>query len=246
MEESFWWIVAIGFVAQIIDGALGMAYGLTATSFLLSLGYSPAMASATVHLAEVATTGFAGTAHYFARNISWTLVARLAAAGCVGGLAGAWLLSSGVGELLRPVVSLYLAAMGVLIVVRAFRAAMPPSPLRRILPLGMIGGFLDAVGGGGWGPIVSGTLVASGNSARQMIGSSIAAEFFVTALIAATFAGFLGLETFGLAALALALGGVPAAPLAALLLRIAPRKLLMVAVGFLVLALGMIGLGRAI
>ncbi|MEX2631571.1 MAG: sulfite exporter TauE/SafE family protein [Tistlia sp.] len=245
MGESFGLIVAVGFVAQLVDGALGMAYGLTATSLLLGLGYPPVIASATVHLAETATTGVAATAHHLARNVDWALVRRLAVAGCLGGAAGAWLLATGLDEALQPVVSAYLALMGCLLIVRTIRRRRPRAP-RRVVPLGLAGGFLDAIGGGGWGPIVSGTLVAGGSDPRRMIGSSAAAEFFVTSVVTATFAGHLGIEAFGQTALALVIGGVPAAPLAALLVRRAPGRLLMLLVGTTIVALGVLGLWRTL
>jgi len=245
IEEGFWQIVAIGFAAQLVDGALGMAYGLTSTSLLLTLGYSPAAASASVHLAEVATTAVSAGSHLHLRNVDWKLVRPLAIAGVLGGVAGAGLLAAGAGEALRPLVSVYLAFMGGVILWKAFRNVPGLRPPRGLVPLGGIGGFLDAVGGGGWGPIVSGTLVASGSSTRHMIGSAIAAEFFVTVAITITFAGHLGLRDFGMAALALVVGGVPAAPFAALIVKTVPRRALMTGVGILIVALGLYGVTRA-
>lgn len=245
IEEAFWQIVAVGFAAQIVDGALGMAYGLTSTSLLLTLGYSPAAASAAVHLAETATTAVSAGSHHVARNVDWRIVRPLAIAGVLGGVAGASLLATDAGEMLRPVVSAYLAIMGGVILWKAFRNMPGIRPPSGLLPLGGIGGFLDAIGGGGWGPIVSGTLVASSSSARHMIGSAIAAEFFVTTAIAITLAGHLGWKEFGVAALALVVGGVPAAPFAALIVRVAPRRALMIAVGLLIVFLGLYGLWQA-
>lgn len=244
MIEAFWQIAAVGFAAQMVDGALGMAYGLTSTSLLLTLGYSPAAASAAVHLAESATTAASAASHGVARNVDWRLVRPLAVAGVLGGILGATLLATGIGDWLVPFVSLYLTAMGVVILWKAFRATPGIHPPRGVKTLGAVGGFLDAVGGGGWGPIVSGTLVASGGSARHMIGSSVAAEFFVTTAIAIAFAGHLGWREFGGAALALVVGGLPAAPFAAIALRYAPRRGLMVAVGGLIVGLGLYGLWR--
>ena len=244
IDEAFWQIAAVGFAAQMVDGALGMAYGLTSTSLLLTLGYSPAAASAAVHLAETATTAVSAGSHHLAGNVDWALVRPLAIAGVLGGVVGASLLATGAGEALRPFVSAYLAVMGGVILWKAFRNLPGIRPPKGLVPLGGIGGFLDAIGGGGWGPIVSGTLVASGNSARHMIGSAIAAEFFVTTAIAVTFAGHLGFREFGIAALALVVGGVPAAPFAALILRVAPRRALMVGVGLLIVFLGFQGLWR--
>ncbi|BDW97199.1 UPF0721 transmembrane protein [Thalassospira tepidiphila] len=244
MDEFFWWIVLIGFIAQLIDGALGMAYGLTSTSLLITLGLPPAQASATVHAAEIATTAVSGTAHHFARNVDWRMVRQLALAGAIGGCAGAALLSSGIGDYLAPFVAVYLSALGVLVIAKALRKVQPPAAIRGLTPLGMIGGFLDAIGGGGWGPIVSSTLVYRGNEPHRMLGTSAAAEFFVTVTITVTFAGSFGLESFGMAALALVVGGVPAAPLAAVLVKTIPRKPLMIAVGVLIVGLGLLGIYR--
>lgn len=246
MIEDFWHIAAVGFAAQMVDGALGMAYGLTSTSLLLTLGYSPAAASAAVHLAETATTAVSAGSHHVARNVDWKLVRPLAIAGVLGGIAGATLLASGAGEILQPFVSAYLAVMGCVILWKAFRNMPGIRPPQGLLPLGGVGGLLDAIGGGGWGPIVSGTLIASGNSARHMIGSAIAAEFFVTTAIAITFAGHMGLKDFGWAALALVVGGVPAAPFAALIVRFAPRRALMIGVGLLIISLGIFGVWRTV
>lgn len=222
-----------------------MAYGLTSASMLLRLGYLPAAASAAVHLAETATTAVSAGSHHLARNVDWALVHPLAIAGVLGGIAGASLLATGAGEVLRPFVAAYLAVMGGVILWKAFRNLPGIRPPKGLVTLGGIGGFLDAIGGG-WGPIVSGTLVASGNSARHMIGSAIAAEFFVTTAIAVTFAGHLGWGEFGMAALALIVGGVPTAPFAALILRVAPRRALMVGVGLLIVGLGAHGMWRAL
>ncbi|MCT8160368.1 sulfite exporter TauE/SafE family protein [Pseudoruegeria sp. SHC-113] len=246
MIEDFWQIAAVGFAAQMVDGALGMAYGLTSTSLLLTLGYSPAAASAAVHLAESATTAASATSHGVARNVDWKLVRPLAIAGVLGGIVGASLLATGIGAFLVPFVSVYLTIMGGAILWKAYRATPGIHPPRGLKPLGAIGGFLDAIGGGGWGPIVSGTLVASGSSARHMIGSSIAAEFFVTTAIAITFAGHLGWKEFGWAALALVVGGLPAAPFAAVMVRYTPRRALMVGVGLLIIGLGLYGAIRAL
>ncbi len=246
MDDTFWQIVAVGFAAQLVDGALGMAYGLTSTSLLLTLGHTPAAASAAVHLAETATTAVSAASHQVAKNIDWRLVRPLAIAGCLGGIAGASLLATGIGEVLAPLVSVYLALMGGVILWKAFRRVPGIHPPKGLTTLGAVGGFLDAVGGGGWGPIVSGTLVASNSSARHMIGSSNAAEFFVTVAVTVTFAGHLGLEEFGIAALALVVGGLPAAPFAAVAVRYAPRRFLMVAVGLLIVSLGLFGLWNAL
>ena len=244
MDEQFFWIMAIGFAAQLIDGALGMAYGITATSLLLSFGLTPAMASAAVHTAEVATTGVSGLSHHIARNVDWKVVRTLAIAGSAGGVVGAYLLVTGVGDYLRPVVSTYLSIMGLILVAKAFGRILPSKPFRYLGSLGFGGGFLDAIGGGGWGPIVTSMLLISGQPPNRMIGSSVAAEFFMTVAVTITFASHLDMHAFGMAALALVLGGVPAAPFAAVLVRIVPGKPLMLVVGLLVVGLGALGLWR--
>lgn len=244
MDGSFWWFAAAGFLAQLVDGALGMAYGITATSLLLSSGVPPAAASAAVHAAEVVTSAASGASHIFAGNVLWPVVRKLAIAGCLGGVAGALILVSDIGAYFQPVVSAYLALMGCLLVLKAFRKPELPKSLRGLEPLGFAGGFLDAIGGGGWGPIVSGTLVLSGNEPRFMIGSSATAEFFVTVAVTIAFAGSLSGAEFGWIGFALVLGGLPAAPLAAVLVRVAPRSALMAIVGALVVVLGVWGLGR--
>jgi len=246
MDLSFPWLIAIGFVAQLVDGTLGMAYGILATSLLLSAGASPAMASATVHAAEVATSAASGLSHHVMRNVDWRLVRGLAVAGSVGGAAGALLLATGLGELLQPLVSVYLCIMGGLVVAKALKRPPAARPPRSVGLLGLAGGFLDAVGGGGWGPIVTGTLLNSGHEPHRMIGSSVTAEVFVTVAITVVFAGQLGLAAFGWSALALIVGGVPAAPIAAVLVRIVPRRPLMGAVGVLVAGLGAIGAYRGV
>src|SRR5688500_11889183 len=162
---------AIGFLAQLVDGALGMAYGVTASSVLLQLGTPPAVASASVHAAETFTTGASGFAHWRIGNVDRQLVVRLAVPGIIGGVIGAYLLTSFPGELIRPLVSAYLLVMGLVILARARRVALEPLDLKTypVRVLGFLGGFLDAVGGGGWGPIVASRLIGSGGTPRLVI-----------------------------------------------------------------------------
>ena len=237
----------VGFLAQIVDGALGMAYGVISSTVLLSFGVPPATASATVHAAEVFTTAASAGSHAVNRNVNWKLFAPLALGGCIGGGIGAFLLTSIDGGVLKPFITGYLALMGALIIYRAWRATTPRAfPVRWSGPLGGVGGFLDAVGGGGWGPTVSSALVGSGAEPRESIGTANAAEFFVTATISATFLAALlsghwkeaeGLGQHLSAVGGLILGGLLAAPLAGLVVRIAPIRTLTFAVGGLVLAL---------
>lgn len=233
---------AIGFLAQLIDGAAGMAYGVTATTVLLSAGVTPATASAAVHAAEVFTTGVSGAAHFWAGNVRRALVVRLALPGMIGGALGAVVLTSLPAEAIRPWVSGYLMLMGALILWRALRPAAQTNETTRFVPaLGLLGGFLDAVGGGGWGPIVASTLIGSGTVPRYAIGSVNLAEFFVTLTISATFLASIGLDLWPVI-VGLVIGGVIAAPIAALVAKRVPTRALLIVVGVVVLALSLRGL----
>ena len=179
--------VALGFVAQLVDGALGMAYGLIATSFLLASGTPPALASASVHTAEIVTTGLAGASHVWNRNIDWSLFKRLAPAGIAGGVLGAYVLVGLPENAIKAFVTIYLIGMAFLIARRILlgEKERKTSKAQRersapTVPLGVSGGFFDAIGGGGWGPIVTSTLIARGDHPRQSIGSVSLSEFFVT------------------------------------------------------------------
>ena len=233
---------AVGFVAQIIDGALGMAYGVTATTVLLSVGVTPSVASASVHAAEVFTTGASGLAHWWAGNVDKALLRRLAVPGMIGGAIGAYLLTTLSGSAIRPLVSIYLLAMGIFILWRAFRRRPVQSGMpRHITALGIVGGFLDAIGGGGWGAMVTSTLIGQGAVPRLVIGSVNLAEFFVTVVVAATFIVTIGLELWPIIT-GLILGGVVAAPFAALLTRHVPARVLMAMVGSMIVLLSVRGI----
>lgn len=242
--DEFLLFVAVGFVAQMIDGAIGMAYGLTATSVLVSLGTHPAVASASVHAAEVFTTGASGYAHWRLRNVDARLMARLALPGMVGGIAGALLASALPMHIIRPLVSAYLLGMGALIL---WRALHPPRSAqgRSVTLLGLSGGFLDAAGGGGWGPIVNATLIGRGEAPRIAIGSTNASEFFVTLAITAAFFTAIGLELWQ-AIMGLVVGGILAAPFAALITRHLPARKLMPLVGMVIMLLAGRSLAEAL
>ena len=186
MWEDFLLFVAIGFAAQMIDGAAGMAYGLTSTSVLLGFGMPPATASASVHAAEVFTTGLSGAAHWRLGNVQWSVVLRLAIPGMIGGALGAYVLTSVPVDTIKPVISTYLFLMAGWIIWKALRVPIEDQrePTHWLVPLGLAGGFLDASGGGGWGPMVTSTLLGTGTKARYTIGSVNAAEFFVTCYLA--------------------------------------------------------------
>jgi uncharacterized membrane protein YfcA len=219
-----------------IDGALGMAYGVSSTALLLSFGIPPARASAAVHTAEVIVSGVSGLSHLRFGNVDRALFRRLVLPGVAGGVVGAYALSELPGERLRPFVSAYLLAMGLYICWRALRRVERPPVSRRVVPLGLAGGFFDALGGGGWGPIVTTHLVADGHEPRMAVGSVNLAEFFVSVAQAATFFITLGLVHWPVIA-GLVTGGVLAAPLAALVCRRLPARGTMLLVGLLISAL---------
>lgn len=235
----------VGFLAQIVDGALGMAYGVISSTVLLSFGVPPATASASVHAAEVFTTAASAGSHAANRNVNWKLFAPLAVGGVVGGSLGAFVLTSIDGDLLKPWITSYLAIMGLVIIWRATKQTRERVFPRKFSgPLGLVGGFFDAIGGGGWGPTVTTTFVGAGQDPRISIGTANAAEFFVTSAISATFLTALltghweqadGVLNHATAVLGLILGGLLAAPLAGVVARIAPRRTLTYGVGAVVL-----------
>jgi len=227
--------ILVGLVGQIVDGTLGMAYGVTCSSFLLALGTAPAMVSYSVKVSEIFTTGVSGISHLFHQNVDKALFLKLCLPGVVGGVTGAYILSNFPGEKLKPWISAYLILMGAYILYRSNHKpiSISPEPAKAI-PLALTGGFLDAVGGGGWGPVVTSTLLAKGHQPRMVIGSVNMAEFFVTLSQALTFFFFLKLENLPLIA-GLILGGVIAAPFAAKLCKILPAKTMMRLVGALLI-----------
>jgi uncharacterized membrane protein YfcA len=244
MDPEFWTFFFVGFLAQIVDGALGMAYGIVSSTVLLAFGVPPAQASASVHAAEVFTTAASGTSHVLHKNVDWKLFGRLAIPGAIGGMLGAYVLTEVDGDAIRPFITAYLAGIGVFILVRAF--SRPPKPATigaEASPLAATGGFLDAIGGGGWGPIVTSTLVARGGAPRHVIGTVNTTEFVVTVAISATFLvtllagtweGAKDLEGHAWAVAGLICGGILAAPLAAWVVKIIPQRRLLVLVGGLI------------
>ncbi|MBN8910467.1 MAG: sulfite exporter TauE/SafE family protein [Rhizobiales bacterium] len=236
MDDIFLYVV-IGFAAQMIDGAIGMAYGVTATSVLLSSGVPPATASACVHAAETFTTGASGIAHWKLGNVDRQLLWRLALPGAIGGAIGAYVLSEFDGDTLKPYISVYLLLLGLVIIWKALvkRSLEAPKP-RSVAPLGFFGGLLDAIGGGGWGPIVTSSLLGQGATPRYAIGSVNLAEFFVTLTISTTFFLTVGLSLWPIIT-GLIIGGIIAAPFAALAAKHVPARLLMLAVGLVIIGL---------
>lgn len=246
--DGFWLFLLVGVAAQLVDGALGMAYGVISTSVLLAFGVPPAAASASVHAAEVFTTGASAASHAAHKNISWRIFLPLAAGGVVGGVAGAYLLVGVDGDVIRPFIVGYLALIGAYILYRAWKNAAPRTHVPGVLtgPLGAVGGFFDAIGGGGWGPTVTSAIVGAGISPRCAVGTSVAAEFFVTSAISASFLWALlsgdwetagGMRQYLTAVAGLVVGGLIAAPFSGWLAKRAPTRLLTWAVGVLILAL---------
>lgn len=236
MDHPFLVFVGIGLLAQLVDGALGMAYGLVSNAILLALGLPPAVASATVHSAEVVTTAVSGGSHAWFGNVDWKLFRRLAIPGAIGGVAGAAFLANVPGDLIRPFVNLYLLALGTLVLLRAFGRRLSRHPVHHPGWLGLVAGTLDAIGGGGWGPLATSTLIARGGAVRTTIGSVNAAEFVVTACISTTLVLHVGVGHWEIL-LGLLCGGVMAAPAAAWLVRHLPEKAVLVAVGSLIVLL---------
>ncbi|WP_293479462.1 sulfite exporter TauE/SafE family protein [Phenylobacterium sp.] len=243
---DFWTFAAVGFAAQLVDGALGMAYGVISTSVLLSVGVTPANASASVHAAKVFTGLASGLSHIVYRNVDWKLLALLTGGGVVGGVLGTYVLTSVPGEAVKPYVVAWLGLMGLVILYRAWRQTRPKVfSWKSPFPLGLAGGFFDAIGGGGWGPVVTSSLMGAGADPRKAIGTTNTAEMFVAAATSAAFLAALltgHWETEGLRGLlwsvgGLIAGGVVAAPVAGWMTKVLPLRLLTWVVGFVVVGL---------
>lgn len=240
IDSSILLYILAGFVAQMIDGALGMAYGVTATTFLLSFGIPPAASSASVHASEVFTSGVSGLMHLKFGNVNTKLFKSLLIPGVLGAILGAYILSSfeEYNYIIKPLVSFYTLILGAIILVKAIRKHRDRRRIRRIFPLAMAGGFLDSIGGGGWGPIVSSTLIARGRNPRYTIGSVNLAEFFIALSSSLTFITIIGLTHWTIIA-GLIIGGVIAAPIAAYLANKLPTKTIMILVGIIVIILSL-------
>jgi len=238
MDYSIFLFILVGFTAQLIDGALGMAYGVSCNTFLLSIGVPPAAASASVHMAEVVTTAISGASHWRLGNLDFSLIKRLAIPGVLGAVVGAYILVQISSTVLKPIIATYLLIMGVVILVKALGNNHSERKITsHISILGLGGGFLDAIGGGGWGPIVTTTLVARGNNPRLTIGSVNFSEFFVTFSQSVVFVLTLQFSQYWQIILGLLIGGAVAAPLAAHITKRLPIKALMIAVGILIIIL---------
>ena len=185
--------IAVGFAAQLVDGALGMAFGVISSTLLVGvLGVPPALASQRVHIVECFTTRVAGISHLLHRNIDGSLFLRLVIPGVIGGFIGAYLLSNLDAGFVKPFVLLYLTGIGLYLLVRGIMYPPKLKQAKLVAPLGLIGGFLDAAGGGGWGPVVTSNLLIQGADPRKVVGTVSAAEFFLTVTISAAFIYHLG------------------------------------------------------
>jgi uncharacterized protein len=238
MMTEFLWYVLAGFAAQLVDGSLGMAYGVTASTVLLGFGVPPAATSATVHAAEVFTTGASAISHHAFGNVNRLLFRRLLLPGIIGAVLGAYILTMIPGDAIKPYMASYLLIMGCVIFLKAFREFPPRTVTTHLVPLGLFGAFFDAIGGGGWGPIVATNLIVRGYEIRETVGSVNAVEFFVTLAATITFVLSLGLINWQVI-LGLAVGGVLAAPIGAWVCKRIPVKPFMIFIGILVIALSL-------
>lgn len=224
--------IAIGFAAQLVDGALGMAFGVITNTLLVGvMGVPPAQASQRVHVVECFTTAVSGLSHLLHRNIDGKLFFRLLIPGVIGGVTGAYVLSNLDGDVVKPFVMLYLAAIGLFLL---WRGIMYPPKIREakvVAPLGLVGGFLDAAGGGGWGPVVTSNLLIQGTDPRKVVGTVNSVEFFLTLSISATFIYHLGIADLAGATLGLLIGGICAAPFGAVAAKHLPAKVMLILVG---------------
>jgi uncharacterized membrane protein YfcA len=239
LASDFALYLLVGLAAQLVDGALGMAYGVTSTSFLLSLGVTPAVSSASVHVAEMFTTGASAISHFRFKNINKKLFKSLLIPGVIGAVTGAYLLSDVIdGNMIKPYIAFYMLILGIIIIRKAIQKNLVKNKTKRIGVLAATGGFLDSIGGGGWGPIVTSTLLGQGRDPRYTIGSVNAAEFVVTFASGITFLIFHGVNSWQVV-LGLIVGGVIAAPFGAVLVGKIKRKPLMLMVGILVIGLSL-------
>jgi uncharacterized membrane protein YfcA len=237
VDSSFYWMIAAGFLAQMVDGALGMGYGVTCTTILLSIGVNLPAISGSIHTAEMFSSGVSGYSHYKFGNVNKKLFKNLLIPGVIGAILGAYLLSrfgNTYADYVRPVLAAYTLFLGAKILMNAFRKNGITKKVKRVGWLAGAGGFLDSFGGGGWGPLVTSTLISKGRSPRYVIGSVSLTEFFITLASALTFFTMLGINHWPVI-LGLIVGGTAAAPLAARLAGKLPIKTMFICVGALVI-----------
>ena len=228
--------ILVGFIAQMISGTLGMAYGVSGTLFLLSTGVPVSMASASIHTATVATSLASGLSHLFQGNIDKNLFLRLIIPGAIGGVAGSFLLSNFNGAILKPFIYTYLMYMGIRIIITAYKESHHRNPHTKngLHVVGFIAGLFDALGGGGWGPIVTTSLISRGYETHKTIGTVDASKFVVALVQVITFSIFISISRWSVI-IGLIIGGVLAAPIAAKVCGMIQPKKLMYLVGLLII-----------
>lgn len=237
LNQDFFIYLLIGVFAQLVDGTLGMGYGATSTSFLLSVGVPPAISSTGVHVAEMFTTGASALSHYKFKNINKRLVTYLLVPGVIGSVVGAYLLSDVIdGKVIKPFIAIYMIVLAVMIIIKGLRNNNVKKKTKNLGVLAIFGGFMDAVGGGGWGPIVTSTLIGRGRDPRYTIGSVNAAEFAVSFASGITFLLFEGINGWQVIA-GLIVGGVVAAPFGAFFVNKIKRRPMTIVVGLLIIYL---------
>ena len=238
-NQEFLVFFAIGVFAQLVDGTLGMGYGATSTSFLLAYGVPPVVSSTAVHVSEMFTTGASALSHHKFGNINKKLVKHLLIPGVLGSITGAYLLSDVInGDFIKPFIAVYMIILAVVIIKKALKKTIVKKKTKKLSVLAAFGGFMDSVGGGGWGPIVTSTLLGRGRNPRYTIGSVNAAEFAISFASGITFMLFGGIHGWQVI-IGLILGGVIAAPLGAYLVNKIKRKPMMIAVGILIILLSL-------
>ncbi|GGZ00529.1 sulfite exporter TauE/SafE family protein [Novosphingobium colocasiae] len=238
--------IAVGFAAQLVDGALGMAFGVITNTLLVAvMGVPPAVASQRVHVVECFTTATSGISHLLHGNIDKALFLRLLLPGLAGGITGAYLLSSLDAGVVKPFVLLYLSGIGIYLFVRGLFYPPKLREAKLIAPLGLLGGFLDAAGGGGWGPVVTSNLLIQGADPRKVVGTVNSVEFFLTLAVSATFIFKIGIADVAGATAGLLIGGVAAAPIGAWVAKRIPVKPMLILVGVVLTLTSAFGVYKA-
>jgi len=224
--------ILIGFLAQAMDGALGMAFGVIVNSILVGfMGVPPARASSQVHIVKIFTTAASGLSHYYEGNVDVRLFFSLLIPGILAGILGAFLLSYIHGEIIAPVVLIYLLFVGIWLLIRGIITSPDIRKPKHVRLIGSIGGFLDAIGGGGWGPVVTSSLMVQGGEPRKVVGTVNSVEFFLTVVISATFIAHLGIGDMLGPTLGLLIGGIIAAPFGAVIAKNLKPKIMFILVG---------------
>jgi uncharacterized protein len=237
--------IMIGAIAQLIDGALGMAFGVISNTALLWMGVPPAVATKNVHIIKVCTGAASGLSHMLHGNVEWKLLARLSVSGVIGGVIGALVMSAlhvKDTKFATPYVFAYLTLIGLYILWRGLGHKVKEQPARVVEPFGLVGGFLDATGGGGWGPVVTSNLLAQGHNPRMTVGTVNAAEFVLAVAVSITYVSQIGFGNLHYAVIGLLIGGIAAAPFASRITKLIPARQMMIAVGILLMVISIFGI----